>query len=286
VALHQARGPAVARTAAPRAIGRRQGPTNLDGVFRLWDDRTDSCVELATRMSIPLRVCVHGPSAGTRYGLAGLRILLVADVLTRIAELRGLQVITIASAASLPPGTLEHGASALGIHPPVACAGPEEAAAVLGGPADVHVAGTTASLGDRENAVLIAVGPVDDQLPDLAGGHGGDLLPLRLALLSSPHRQPVELAQATLADGDETVNRWRYKVAEWADQPSRPIPADIAAKLAVAFDDDLNTVAVLEILRSVESDHGTPAGAKFETFAFADRVLGLELVREIGQRRQ
>jgi len=27
-----------------------------------------------------------------------------------------------------------------------------------------------------------------------------------------------------------------------------------------------------------------PAGAKFETFAFVDRVLGLELAREIGQR--
>jgi hypothetical protein len=238
------------------------------------------------RASIPLRVCVHGPCADTGYGLADLRVLLVADVLTRIAELNGVQVIAVMPTASPPPAALGQNASALGIHPPVACTGTMEAAALLGGPADVHVAGTAARLGDRENGVLIAVGPVDDQTPDSASGHRGDLLPLRLAWMSRPHRQPVELTRATLADGDETLSRWRRKVAEWADQPSRPIPAEIAGRLAVAFDDDLNTVAVLEILRSVESDHGLPAGAKFETFAFADRVLGLELVREIGQPRR
>jgi hypothetical protein len=32
----------------------------------------------------------------------------------------------------------------------------------------------------------------------------------------------------------------------------------------------------------MESGQDVPAGAKFETFLFVDRVLGLELAREIG----
>jgi hypothetical protein len=44
---------------------------------------------------------------------------------------------------------------------------------------------------------------------------------------------------------------------------------------------DLNTVAAVDLLRSVESRQDIPAGAKFETFLFVDRALGLELPREI-----
>jgi hypothetical protein len=32
-------------------------------------------------------------------------------------------------------------------------------------------------------------------------------------------------------------------------------------------------------------DASVPTGAKFETFLYADRILGLELAREIGQPR-
>jgi len=277
-------------TAAP-ASGIR-ADASLDAVLRFHDDRTDSYVELAARPSIPVRMCVHGPSAGARYGPADVRVLLVSDVLTRIAELRGLQVIAVLVTASLPPGTLEQNASALGIHPSAVCASSEEAEALLGGPADVHVAGTTAKLGDHEDAALICIGPVEDLThqdengpwagPGASGGGEGDLLALRLALLFHSHRQPVELTQAALADAGEALSRWRRKVAEWAREPSKPIPAETARIIAAAFDDDLNTAAVLAFLHSVESDHSAPAGAKFETFAYADRVLGLELVRDIG----
>jgi hypothetical protein len=61
-------------------------------------------------------------------------------------------------------------------------------------------------------------------------------------------------------------------------------PPDIAGKIRGAFDEDLNTVAALAVLHEVESGQDMPAGAKFETFAFVDRVLGLELAREIGHR--
>ena len=86
-----------------------------------------------------------------------------------------------------------------------------------------------------------------------------------------------------LADAAESLGRWRRAVAEWASQPSRPIPPEIAGKIGNAFDEDLNTVAALDVLHAVESGHDMPAGAKFETFVFVDRVLGLELARDIGR---
>jgi len=262
-------------------------------VLRFWDDRTGSYAELDASPSIPLRVCVHGPSDGAWSGLADLRVLLVADVLTRIAELQGLQVIAVLATASLPPAAFEQDASALGVHPS-ARTSPAEAEVSLGGPAHVHVARNAAGLSDRGDGVLIGVGPVEDLTLHEAGGRGaalsayggdgGDGLSLRLELLSHSHRQPVKLTEAALADAAESLGRWRARVAEWAGEPSRPIPPETAGRIRNAFDEDLNTVAALAVLHDVESGHDMPAGAEFETFAFVDRVLGLELTREIGHR--
>jgi hypothetical protein len=261
-------------------------------VLRFWDDRAGSYTELAASPSTPLRVCIHGPADGTWSGVADLRVLLVADVLTRIAELHGLQVIAVLATADPPPGAFEQDVSALGIHPPAARARPGEAEAALGGPAHVHMAKTAAGPGDGEGGVFIGVGPVEDLTRREAGGRaaeleasdgsGYDQLALRFALLSRSYRQPVKLTQAVLADAAESVRRWRRKVAEWAGEPSKPIPAEAARNIRDAFDDDLNTVAALDVLHRMESGQDVPAGAKFETFLFVDRVLGLELPRGIG----
>jgi len=45
----------------------------------------------------------------------------------------------------------------------------------------------------------------------------------------------------------------------------------------------LDTVSVLALLRGLLPDASVPAGAKFETFVYADRILGLDLAREIGR---
>jgi hypothetical protein len=248
-------------------------------MLRLWDVRADSYAELAMTRPIPLRVCVNGPSRGAGYGLEDVRVLLVADLLTRVAELRGLQAIIVLASATPAAGALDHYVRALGIHEPAVCASSEEAEALLGGPAHVHVTADRAGRGGGRSGVLIVVGPVDE---GAFRGNGTDLLALRLALLSHAYRQAVKLTEAALAGAGATVSRWRHAVAAWAREPSRPIPAETVRRLADAFDDDLNTVAALELLVSVESDRAIPPGAKFETFAFTDRVLGLELVREIG----
>ena len=71
-------------------------------------------------------------------------------------------------------------------------------------------------------------------------------------------------------------------MAEWAESPSRPVPAQIAETVRSAFD-DLDTVSVLALLRGLASDADLPPGVKFETFLYADRILGLDLPRDIGR---
>ena len=249
--------------------------------MRLWDARTGSYAVLA-RSPVPLRVCVHGPAGGTWSGLGDVRALLVADVLTRIAGLEGMQTVTVLAADSPLPQGLDEDLSALGIHRPAVLASCGDAATLLGGSAHVYIARDPPGAGEAGDAVVIGVGPVEDLTQRAADGNRGDLLALRLALLSCPYRQPVTLTRAALADAAGSAGRWRRRVAEWASQPSRPIPAEAATTIRDAFDDDLNTVAALDLLHSVESRPDIPAGAKFETFLFVDRVLGLELPREIG----
>ncbi len=121
-------------------------------------------------------------------------------------------------------------------------------------------------------------------LSDLAE-RGLDPLAARLAFLEHRYRQQLNLTWDTLVAADATLRRWRERVADWADQPSRPMRADYAARVADALDEDLDTPVALRALRELAADAEVPAGSKFETFASADRVLGLDLVRLVGRPR-
>ncbi|KDN73806.1 hypothetical protein DF19_03165 [Streptomyces olindensis] len=111
---------------------------------------------------------------------------------------------------------------------------------------------------------------------------GGDPAVLRLALLARHHSAPVELEAAGLDDAGVTLARWRRAVARWARRPSRPVPDDVRGRLRAAWEDDLDVPGVLDVLRHVETDPDLPDGARFETYAYADRLLGLELTRDLG----
>ncbi|GGW99462.1 hypothetical protein [Streptomyces lomondensis] len=105
---------------------------------------------------------------------------------------------------------------------------------------------------------------------------------LRLALLSRHHSAPVHLEAAGLDDAGVTLARWRGAVARWARRPSRPVPDDVRGRLRAAWEDDLDVPGVLDVLRHVETDPDLPDGARFETYAYADRLLGLDLTRDLG----
>jgi hypothetical protein len=209
-----------------------------------------------------LRVCAHVTGAPD---LTGLRILLVCDLLLRAAELRRLQVITVLASEG-ETAELERAADALGIHPPAARARPGQC-----GPADVHLAAHDA---DSGGGLVVRVGAA-------RGPQGDDPLAVRLALIELPWHEPADLTEAALAGARETLRQWRRLVAEWARSPSRPMPPTVAEQIKAALG-DLDTVSVLALLRDLASDESVPPGARFETFVYADRVLALELPREIG----
>ncbi len=119
-------------------------------------------------------------------------------------------------------------------------------------------------------------------LGDLAE-RGLDPLALRLAFTEHRYRQQMNLTWRTLEAADATVRRWRQRVAEWANSPSQPMCGRYVADFLAAFDDDLDTPAALRVLRALEKDSGIPPGAKFETFVYADQLLGLDLARDIGR---
>ena len=112
---------------------------------------------------------------------------------------------------------------------------------------------------------------------------GLDPLALRLAFLEQRYRQQMNLTWDSLAGADRTVRRWRERVAEWARSPSKAMCAQYVGEFTAAFDDDLDTPAAVRVLRALEKDGEIPPGSKFETFAHADRLLGLDLARDIGR---
>lgn len=248
--------------------------TSLESVLRLLDAHTRSYAEVRPTRPGLLLVCAQVPGV-TEADLTGTRVLLVADLLARAAELGSLQVFYVLASEEQQPD-LEHAIDALGIHPPAARASSAEAEAALGGPIDVHLTSHGIQADNGSSGLVVPVGTAAGLLA------GDDPLAVRLALLSFPYHQPADLTEEMLAEARATVGHWRLRVAQWAESPSKPVPAQIAGTVQSAFD-DLDTVSALALLRSLEADSDVPAGAKFETFLYVDRLLGLDLPCDIGR---
>jgi hypothetical protein len=56
----------------------------------------------------------------------------------------------------------------------------------------------------------------------------------------------------------------------------------VRRRLREAWEHDLDLPAVLDVLRRVETGPEVPDGARFETYAHADRLLGLDLTAGLG----
>ena len=258
-------------------------------VFRVVDERTGSHAEVTLARPGPLRVCAHVRASADAADQTGLRVLLVADLLTRAAEVRGLQVVSTRAFTGEPESQalVERAADAFGVYPPVLRAA-APATGRPGGPAVVHVADDAAAGEDDFDGILLrtaAARLVPDGRPGSAvtGMFSGyDPLAVRLALMSIPRRQPAELTADDLAGAARTLGEWRHRVARWAESPSGAIPKSAAASVKLAFS-DLDIGAVLALLSGLAADETVPSGPRFETFVYADRVLGLDLPRDIGR---
>jgi hypothetical protein len=83
--------------------------------------------------------------------------------------------------------------------------------------------------------------------------------------------------------GDAELARWRELVAGWARSPSGAMSRRYADAITAAFADGLDTPAALGELAALADDPAVPDGVKFETFAAADRLVGLDLARDVGR---
>lgn len=250
--------------------------------MQIRDSRTGLTGEVRPARGRPLLVCVHVGLAEERPGLGDLRACLVADLLFRTLELGKAQVLVCYASDGLPAASaaVKDAIGLLGIHPPTEFVPAGAAEEALGGPIGLHVVASGAAHTATGGAVHLDIAPAGgvDEAPG-----GDDPLALRLALLGRPYGQPVEFTPESLTSSRLLLDRWRQQVATWARTVSRPIHPASAQEFDDALQEGVDTAAALRVLDRLETAPDVPDGAKFETFVYADRVLGLELPRDIGR---
>jgi hypothetical protein len=250
-------------------------------VLSLFDPGTGRAEPLVPGHRGELRIL----SRGGPPGLAGLCDLLLPDLIRRTAEWHRLRVASAWAETGAWVGNgggaaFRQAASALNLRPPdTDDLGP--AADVCTGEGGPGAGGCWARSGPVTfPADLGGTGP--DPLAGL-DGRGLDPLALRLVLLGRRYRDPLTVTWPALSAAGAELASWRGLVADWANLPSRPLSAAHRDRIAAAFDDDLDTPAALAVLRDLAADAAVPPGARFETFADADRLFGLDLVRDVGR---
>lgn len=239
-------------------------------VLRITDARTGRLVDATPARRGLTRVEAHTDGSGP----ADLRVLLVADLLVRALELGGTPVWARVC-GQRQTAELRGAGAALGVRP---FEDAHDAGTGLGEAQILHVVASEG--GATPDGVRIAVAPVHGAGP--GSPDGTDPTALRLTLLAHPRSAAVRLDPAVLSEAAGTLDGWRHAVAAWAHRPSRPIPDAVRADLRTAWENDLDAPAVLRVLREVADDPDLPDGARFETYAYADRLLGLDLTRGLG----
>lgn len=181
----------------------------------------------------------------------GLRALLIADVARRVEQLAGRQCV-------------------------VTWAFDEQRAADF----NIYPADDMTAQHPSSSALFVNCEHTAEsfQVAEFSGGGTADPLSLRLALLGlTPEQSAVDTAVAAAA-----LRRWRTSVAEWARAPGAPLSRPHVESAVTAFG-ELDTARGVEVLRVVEADNQIPPGSKFETFVYLDRVVGVDLARDLGR---
>ena len=106
---------------------------------------------------------------------------------------------------------------------------------------------------------------------------GFDPLAIRLCFLENKYRSQMDLTWSSIEAADETLKRWRMKVAQWDTGTEITVDPEIEA----AFNTDLDTSRAIIRLREIEKSTLQNKGS---IFRFADQVLGLDLERPIVQK--
>lgn len=224
--------------------------------MRLFDPAAGAVTEVTPATGRILRI-----AAGD-----GVRVAVVADLLRRVAERRRWRT-GVAGHSSLTDRQLLY----LNVHPFQDRATAAELV--------VHVEGEEPDVAGRSVPVaplmVHAVDPLD-------APPGTDPLTMRLALLRLPYREAALFTPGAVREADADLRRWRTLVAEWAEHPSAAMTG--VDPVIACIEDDLDLPGALGALEELAADVSLPPGAKFEAFAHLDRLLGLDLVSEVGRR--
>jgi cysteinyl-tRNA synthetase len=103
---------------------------------------------------------------------------------------------------------------------------------------------------------------------------GFDPLAIRLCFLENKYRSQMDLTWNSIEAADETLKRWRNKMAQWGTSTEITVDPEIEA----AFDTDLDTSRAVMRLREIEKSE---LADKSSIFQYADQVLGLDLSRPL-----
>jgi hypothetical protein len=209
-------------------------------VLRLYDEKTGNVEDLTLARPGVVRISSTG----------GLRPLLVADLIRRVAAHHRLRPIGIWPAAPE--------AEELNVRP----------AELTSGEADVHVGETVGRC----------------NLPSRDGHDGRDPLAVRLSLLMRHYRTDVDLSDEDLREAEEELTSWRREVAGWAESPGKALSREYVGEAVAALDSDLDTPGVFSVLSRLAGDASVDPGARFETAIKLDMILGLDLVALVGRR--
>ncbi|WEO98757.1 hypothetical protein A6P39_034590 [Streptomyces sp. FXJ1.172] len=250
-------------------------------MLHIRDARTGESVPAAPA----LRGLTRIETAASGLDPTALRVLLTADLLVRALELGGTPVWATLTAPRQHAAELRSTATALAIRP---FEDGHDLSAGLGEAQAIHV--TTAPPDTFGEGPVVRVAPVRWEAEPAPEHAPHPALPLlladpeafRLALLSVPRSETARLDPGALGEAAGRLARWRRAVAGWARQPSRPVPDAVRARLRSAWEDDLDLPGVLRVLRDVASAPDLADGARFETYAYADRLLALDLARGLG----
>jgi cysteinyl-tRNA synthetase len=106
---------------------------------------------------------------------------------------------------------------------------------------------------------------------------GLDPLSLRFVLLENRYRSQMDLTWASLEAAHTTLRRLRESMALWGSRNEELMDPEIYNALT----QDLDTPRAMQRIRAVEKDKELSPENKRAIFIYADRVLGLDLSREI-----
>jgi cysteinyl-tRNA synthetase len=126
-------------------------------------------------------------------------------------------------------------------------------------------------------------------LRDLAERGHHDPLAVRLLFLQSRYRAQMNFTLDALSAAERALARWRRLIASWASgdgAPSTDATEPFEKRFVEALNDDLDTPAAMALTSEVVSSSSLSPADKAALLQRWDRVLALDLAREVGVARE